>query len=266
MFRLRDILQATSLLGLLACLVSCAGSPRGGPSVADRFAPPRPLPAWVDDPPRGCATGSSGPTLDPRSAIHSARAAALESLASDMLEVDVQSVTGTSSRGTFELTAQSLSGVLADARIAALFAETRPGADRRGRIRQVHALACWPDADRRGLPAPDHPRWIVEPPADAGQVCATGLAGPTWNPEDQPAAALADGQLALALALESRIEKRVLDDGRGVARLARRVDPSAAALARAERADALEEIWLDEEGTGPLGLLGVLYGLVCLEE
>ena len=99
----------------------------------------------------------------------------------------------------------------------------------------------------------------------AGRICATGISGPPWKAEDQEASALGDARLALAIALESRIEKRVFDDGRGVARMAREIDPSPAALRRAAGAEALEERWLDEDGDGPLGLQGVLYGLVCVE-
>ncbi len=258
--------RATSLLGLVACFVSCAGADRGGPSAAARFDPPRPIVAWVDAPPDRCAVGSSGPTLNPRNAIRYARVAAIDALAAGSLSVDVQSVTGSGRRGDFEMTTQSLSGVLSDARIAALFAETNAGVEGRARLRQVHALACWPDADLSGLPGTDAPDWLVEAPNEPGRICGTGISGPTWRAEDQKASALGDGRLALALALESRIEKRVFDDGRGVARLARQVDPSPAALRRASAADALEEQWFDEDGEGPLGLPGILYGLVCIED
>ncbi|MCR9092763.1 MAG: hypothetical protein NXI30_00965 [bacterium] len=257
--------RATSLLGLVACFVSCAGAERGGPPVVDRFEPPRPVAAWVDQPPVRCAVGSSGPTLNPRNAIRYSRVAAIDALAAGSLSVDVQSITGTGSRGEFEMTTQSLSGVLADARIAALWAETNPGMQGRARLRQVHALACFPDADLSGLPDLEYPRWLIEAPSAAERVCATGISGPTWKAEDQEASALGDARLALAIALESRIEKRVFDDGRGVARMAREIDPSPSALRRAAGAEALEERWLDEDGEGPLGLPGVLYGLVCVE-
>jgi hypothetical protein len=261
-----SIKQATSLLGLVACLVSCAGSDGGATQARSDLAPPRPTPGWVASPPTGCALGSSGPTLNPRNAIRYARAAAIEALAAGSLEVDVHTISGSGRRGAFEISAQSMSGTLADARVPAIWADTRPGARGRGAIRQVHALACWPDADLSSLPAPDHPRWLVEPPEGPDRVCAVGIAGPTWRPEDQAERALEDGRLALAIALESRIEKRVFDDGRGVARIAREIDPSPAALARAARVDTLEERWLDASAEGPLGLPGVLYGLACTEE
>ena len=257
-------IQATSLLGLVACLVSCATAPEPAP-VAERSEAPRAGVAWVDAPPRRCAVGASGPTLNPRNAIRYARVSAIDALAAGSLSVDVQSITGSGSRGDFEMTAQSLSGVLADARIAALYAETNPGAEGRSRLRQVFALACFPDADLRDLPAVPYPRWLIEAPSGGGRVCATGISGPTWKAEDQAPSALRDAQLALAIALESRIEKRVFDDGRGVARMAREIDPSPNALRRAAGAESLEESWLDEDGEGPLGLPGVLYGLACVD-
>lgn len=267
MNRLRRRLRATSLLaGLVACFVSCGGTGPGGPSAAERFAPPRPLPAWLDRPPESCAVGSSGPTLDPRNSIRHARVSALVNLAEDELDVDVQSITGSGRRGTFEMTTQSLSGQVADARIVAIFAETMTGADRRGRIRQVHALACRPEADGSRIPTPDYPAWLNEPTRGRSGICAIGIAGPTWKPEDQAASALSDARVSLGFALGSRIEKRIFDDGRGVVKTARQVDPTAGAIARAASAEALEEQWLDEDGDGPLGLVGVLYGLACIEQ
>ena len=264
--RVRRPIRATSLLcGLVACFVSCADGPRGQ-SAANRFEPPRPSPDWLDRPPADCAVGGSGPTLDPGDAIRHARISALVNLAEDELEIDVQSITGIGRRGTFEMTTQSLSGLVSDARVVALFAETSAGADRLGRIRQVYALACRAKADVSGLPDPGYPVWLNDPSAGRSGTCAIGVAGPTWKPADQPASALSDARLSLGFALGSRIEKRIFDDGRGVVRSARQVDPTSDAIARAGRAETLEEEWLDTRGGGPLGLPGVLYGLACLED
>lgn len=260
--RVARFVSAAAMLGLLACATSDSGV---GPA-REAFAPPRPTPVWVDRPPAGCALGASGPTLNPRNAIRYARAAAIDALAAGSLDVDVQAIAGEGRDGAFEMSAQALSGTLADARVPAIWAATRAGGRGRDAIRQVFALACWPDADLSALPDLDYPRWLIEPPAEAGRVCGLGISGPTWKPEDQAESALRDGRLALAIALESRIEKRIFDDGRGVARVAREIDPSSAALRRAAAAEALDEAWLDEDGGGPLGLSGVLYGLVCIED
>ncbi len=263
-------MQVASLLGLAACFISCAARGPGlsddGHSAVNDRAGRRPLASWVDAPPADCAVGSSGPTLNPRNAIRYARQSAIEALASGSLEIDVQTISGEGSWGSFEVSAQALSGTLENARIVALWAETDLAAEGRRRIRQVYALGCWPEASLRDLPRPDYPRWLIEPPAKAGQICATGIAGPTWKSRDQSASALRDARLALAIALESRIEKRIYDDGHGVAKMARQITPSMRALARAASADELERDWYDEAGVGPVGLPSVLYGLACIED
>ena len=259
------IRQAASLLGLAACLASCAGGGSPGPFEPDTSRT-SPQPTWVDEPPESCATGSSGPTLNPRNAIRYARANAIKALGAGSLPVEVNTITGTGSDGDFELTTQSISGMLADARIVAIWADTSTRGTLRSRVRQVHALACWPGASLRDVPRPDYPEWLLEPPSKGGRICATGIAGPTWKPEDQPVSALRDARLALAIALESRIEERIVDRGQGAARTAGSIDPSAAALARAATVQALSRDWLDVHGTGPIGLPGILYGLACLDE
>ena len=212
--------------------------------------------------------GASGPTLNPRHAIRNARLAAIEALAAGRLEMTIQSITVSDSeaRSGLEISSQALSGQVANARLAALWADRDHTEGARNRLRQLYALACWPDADLRAVPAVDYPSWLVEPPLRPGQICATGVGGPTWKTVEQVASALRDAQFALAVSLESRIEKRVFDPGRGVAQFARQVDPSPAAYARAAAASSLERQWLDERGTGPIGLKDVLYGLVCIEE
>ena len=220
---------------------------------------------WLEKPPSGCAVGSSGPTLNPSDSIRFARLAALETLAADSLEVDVQSIAGDGPAGSFEISAQALSGTLANARIVALWAEPEPEQGNRSRMREVFALACWPGTVPPERPGRNDPDWLLDPPREPGRICATGIAGPTWKIEDQAPRALRDAREALAVALESRIEKRIFDDGHGVARIARQVDPSPAALARAGTAESLEREWLDEAGVGPLALPGVLYGLACID-
>ena len=256
------IVQAACLLGLAACLVP-ALSP-------DRLEDDRPalLVHGLVEVPDGCAVGSSGPTLNPRNAIRHARLSAIEALAMDRLEVDVQAISGIGPHGSFEIASQALSGGLRDARIIALWA--KPGSNlldsNRRRLSRVFALACWPDASLRGLPETVYPQWLIEPPRRDGQICAAGIGGPTRKPAEQSKSALRDARGALAIALESRIEVRLLDVGHGAAKIAREIDPSTEALRRSETASRLEEEWMDEEGLGPIGLPGVLYGLACIED
>lgn len=265
---LRRSLGLTAQVVGLIWLTACASSPESAPEAGaietrrtnDAFV------EWIDIPPAGCAVGSSGPTLNPRNSIRYARLSAIEALASDSMAVDVQTVSGTGPEGSFEVSAQALSGTLANARIVALWADTERMGGTRARVRQVFALACWPDASTRDIPKPRYPDWLIDPPAEGGRICATGIAGPTWNSDDQPESALRDARLALATALESRIEKRIFDDGRGVAKVARQIDPSTEALARAATADSLDRDWYDVSGEGPIGLPGLLYGLACIED
>ncbi|MAG31499.1 MAG: hypothetical protein CL908_11495 [Deltaproteobacteria bacterium] len=224
------------------------------------------LVGWVEARPDGCAVGSSGPTRNPADAIRSARLSALEGLAEDSLEIDVQTISGSGPTGSFEISAQALSGTLTNARVVALWADTDKAGVPGARVRQVYALACWPDALPREVSRPDYPTWLIDPPEHDGRICATGISGPTRRSGDQPEGALRDARHALAAALESRIEKRIFDDGRGVVKKVRRIDPSRAALARAATASQLERDWFDVSGSGPIGLPGVLYGLACIED
>jgi hypothetical protein len=262
--RLFRLAQAAILLGFAACAISessSKGSKVSNSSVAGSLA------SWTKAPPDGCAVGSSGPTLNPRDSIRHARLSAIETLASDSLAVDIQTISGTGPDGTFEIAAQALSGSLENARIVALWAYVEPagGFGSGPQLRQVYALACWPDAAARDVKGPNYPVWLLEPPRNDRQICAAGIAGPTWKKAEQKASALRDARLALAVALESQIEKRVYDDGHGVAKIARKIDPSASAIARAETAGELDREWYDEVGRGPIGLPNVLYGLACIE-
>ncbi len=261
------IAQAASLLGLAACVAS--GPSTTGKSLEEKGHPDgrgRPLPRWVADVPHECAVGSSGPTLNPRNAIRYARLSAIEALAAGSLEVEVQTISGDGPHGSFEIAAQALSGSIENARVMALWADLESSTSARRRLRRVFALACWPQASVGPLPEPSYPVWLIEPPVEEGRICAAGIAGPTRKSVDQTASVLRDARLALAVALESRIETRLFDSGHGVAKMAREIQPSPSALARAATAQDVERAWLDQHGVGPLGLPGVLYGLVCIED
>ncbi len=261
-------IQAVSLLGLTACVLSTsATAPGSSTSLASDTYAQQAFSDLVLDVPSGCAVGSSGPTRNPGHAIRNARLSAIEALAADFLEVDVQTISGIGpDGGAFEIAAQALSGTLANARILALWAEVdRADRDRR-RVRRVFALACFPDASVPDLPDSAYPDWLIEPPRDGDRICAAGIAGPTRKRAEQSEVALRDARLALAIALESRIEKRIFDDGHGVAKIARQIDASPAALARAAGAKELEDEWYDASGRGPDGLPGLLYGLACIED
>lgn len=242
---------------LAGALLACAGTP-GPPGHAG-------APHWALRPPPGCASGHSGPTLDPGDAIRQARVDALESLAATWLGVRVVSELRLGPHGLREWTLQETRGTLAHSRIVALAAGRDRAVSGDRPLREVFALACPADlpaavSARRGAPG-----WLLDVPSDARRICVPAVGGPTRRPARQHAAALRDGRRALAQALEIRILQRSFDDRRGPLRVASQSEASARAVVLAAAVDGLEASWLDEGGSGPLHLPGVLYGLVCSE-
>ncbi len=242
---------ALTALTTLGALSACGGKPSAV--------------SWVGHPPRGCAVGSSGPTLNPGHAIRYARRAALSHLAAETLGVEVESELRLGAHGLSEITTQRTAGVLEDSRIAALWSDLDTGGDF-VRVREVHALACRNDVWPATLPTPRYPSWVLQVPGEPGRICALGLSGPTRDPRNQEPVALDDAQRALAAALETRIRTTIEDDGRLLATVSTWMETSQRSLERAREASELEERWLDEHADGPLGLRGVLYGLVCVDE
>ncbi len=254
---MRRLMQGSALL-LAGALLACAGTPEPGTDGR---------PAWVDDPPARCAVGHSGPTLNPGHAIRQSRLNALESLAAAQLGTRIESDLLIDGEGVVaQFTEEHILGVLRDAQIVAMAADARgASAAARGALRSpaMFALACRGARAPAGLPAPDHPEWLLRVPDHGGRLCVHAIGGPTRRPEDQREAALRDGRAALAAALESAVERRVVDDGRNLARVFSNTKSTEWAIERASSVDTLEFEWLDESGRGPLGLRGVLYGVVC---
>jgi len=209
-------------------------------------------------PPAGCALGTSGPTLDPGHAVRRARRDALRNLALQTLGVHIRSETRVRGFASVQTTTQHAQGLVADAHMAALWlGETRV----RQRIRrEVFALAC----SRKAGVALDLTRQLG--PAPRGRTCALGVAGPTLDSEHQRVSALHDARRALAEVLESRVFVEIHDDGRGAAWIAAELRPTTAARSRAQRVEAMEAVWLDGDGRGPLRVPGVLYGRICESE
>ncbi len=253
----KRLLQGSAPL-LAGALLACAS--------AGEAPDPARLVSWLQRPPAGCAVGFSGPTLHPGHAIRQARRSALENLAAEHLGVRVASEFRTSGETGREATFQEISGTIANSRIAAMASGTDPSGRGDRELREVYALACPAEVETTGIARPDFPEWILNIPSQHGRICVPGAGGPTRDPREQPDAALRDGRNALAHALESQIRRRSLDEGRGLARVHSETDSTERARAMAEKIDHLSESWLDREGRGPLGIPGVLYGLVCSPE
>jgi hypothetical protein len=241
-------------LALIMCgaLFACA---------SDR-APSAAQSAWLTAPPEGCAIGFSGPTLNPGDAVRRARTHSLENLAAEVLGVKITSELRISETGSSEITEQRVSGIIQQSRIAAMTSVAQAGAGKR--LREVYALACPDDLRTADVPHPDFPDWILNLPRDPARLCAIGIGGPTWYPDQQREAALRDAQAALALVIESHIQTRSLDSGRGLAHVHSTSASTERARERAASVASLEADWLDAKGEGPLGLAGVLYGRVCV--
>jgi len=220
--------------------------------------------AGTRNPPSGCALGVSGPTLNPGDALRHAQRDALQNLASGTLGVQIDSELYDAGSRSGEITSQLTEGLIEKSRIAAMWSEELPGVERDHRMREVYAVACDPDASSSPLPPPDYPNWLLNIPLDAATTCAPAVGGPTRDPERQLPVTLIDGQRALARALEARVYRHISDDGRSLARVTSEMHISDRALARAQSVEKLTVTWSDPDGRGPLGVEGVLYGLVCV--
>lgn len=273
--------RGRAAVGLAAALAAACASPpadplAGAPAAGRRDAGALSAPAWALRPPAGCAAGLSGPTLRPGGALRRARRAARLALAEQTLGVRIESRwrDAAGARPPVERTRQTIRGLLRDARIVALERAPEPAARTRrarrepgSRLGLVWALACLPG---RGLPpaarasATQLPAWLLHLPGERQAACELGVAGPTRDPADQRAAALADGRRALADAQALRVHRRLEDDGRHGARVRGGAEPDERARAHAAARARLEQTWTDATGTGPLRWPGVLYARVCL--
>lgn len=253
--------QHGTALTLVSAVLACASAPIEELDV--------PTPSWLQTAPEGCAIGFSGPTLDPGDAIRYARQAALRQLATGAADatVHVESelyVTGSDRRRGGEFTRQDIEGSIRDSRVVALWAERTRDPRSQTKVRHVYAMACAEGAEPPELRDPDFPDWLLNAPERDGEICAVGAGGPTYDPRDQEPSALRDARRALAEALESRLHQIIIDTGGSNPRVASELATTEAALARAESASEFDDQWSDPDGGGPLGLKGVLYGLICV--
>ncbi|MGH0033985.1 MAG: hypothetical protein ACQGVK_03040 [Myxococcota bacterium] len=249
-------LRAAAVAGAIAFLGLC------GPA-ACRSTPPDPPEwlVWLVDPPEGCALGLSGATLYPGEALRQARVDALTGLLRSFLETDLQSESFDDGDQRYAWTHQVSRGRLARSRVVALWSD--PGGVHMGA--RVYALACEQGVRPDAAPLLDTPDWFLNPPSEAGRICAPAVAGPTLFPSDQRPAAIADGRIALAEALESDVQQIVVDDERHRVFEHSTLSATERARAAAQSADQLEMEWIDEKGTGPLAIRNTLYGLICAD-
>jgi hypothetical protein len=173
-------------------------------------------------------------------------------------------VSGDDSRRVGEFSRRDIQARLHDTQIVAIWAELTRDLRSNTKVRHVYAMACREDQTPPGVPNPPFPSWLLNVPERDGEICALGVGGPTYDPRDQEPAVLRDGREALTQSLESRLHQIIIDTGRRSAGAVSELATTDAALERARATDELDEQWSDREGIGPLGLRGVLYGLVCI--
>ncbi len=222
---------------------------------------PPPWLAWRARPPVDCALGYSGATLYPGDALRQSRVDALTGLLRRFDETRLESESFDDGETRIAWTHQVSRGRLAGARIVAMWSD-RERAEASG---GVYALACLEGVRPEGLEEMAAPDWVMNPPQTDARLCAPAVAGPTLLADDQRPAAIADGRAALADALESEVEQIVVDDERHRTFEHSTLSATGRARARADAARELEREWLDEEGVGPLGVDGTLYGMVCID-
>lgn len=254
MKRLRIVKIGNSTLILFTFLV--IGSCCHGPEII--------LPSWVKYPPRDCAVGMSGPTLNPGDAVRYAQEDARHNLAASTLGVKIQSVWLDNSDGyPVGATVQETHGLLRNTVIQSMWALSANNAPSSLK-REVYALACNGNNGSLETQSGNVPDWVLNLSEKPGQTCALGLVGPTFHPEDQEERVKEDGASVLASRLETRVHSRIEDDGRTVATFYRKSKVPEGLVERLLPKVKIERQWLDKEGAGPLSIPNVLYAQLCI--
>lgn len=258
-----------ALLPLLACCMRSPGPV--APSDDPRVPPPSVLgpgareesPAWTTRTVSGCATGYSGPTLNPGDAIRHAQAAALGEFA-EAQGVRIANVSVDDGREVHSLATYVTEAVLANVRVVAIETQRTGRADD-PTARVTHSLACRVGHELavRGTNAPE---WVLDPrsAARAGELCAVGISGPTFDPNEAPIFAGRDAARAIASVRQVLVSRATAD-----------VDLRSFVILRSDAAVPEETVtsvlaaseergrWIDEEGRGPLALPRTTFVLRC---
>jgi len=110
------------------------------------------------------------------------------------------------------------------------------------------------------------PRWLNTMPASTQELCAIGVSGPTYYPEDARARSQASAMTELARTIEVRVKTDMVlrseGDGRGVET---RLDETAGfgsdvVLKQAQ----VREQWVQRSKDSLVGEPGTVYTLVCM--
>jgi hypothetical protein len=256
---------------LLACCMHTP-PPRVAEQAAATVPPPSVLgpgareesPGWTKETVRGCVTGFSGPTLNPGDAIRHAQAAALGEFA-EAQGVRVANVTVDDGREVHSLATYVTEAALENVRVVAIETQRTGRADD-ATARVTHALACRLGSELavRGTNAP---AWVLDPrsAARAGEICAVGISGPTFDANDAPLFAARDAARALATVRQVLVSRTTADiDLRAYVILRSDAAVPEEAVTAALAASQERERWFDDEGRGPLALPRTTFVLRCM--
>lgn len=255
---------------LLAC---CMHAPTGerGVNHAAGVSPPSVLgpgagdesPAWTKTTVNGCVTGFSGPTLNPGDAIRNAQAAALGEFA-EAQGVRIANVSIDDGREVHALATYVTEASLANVRVVAVETQ-RTGRPDDPTARVTHALACRLGSELH-LRATNTPPWVLDPrgSARAGELCAVGISGPTFDPNDAVLFAGRDAARAIASVRQVLVSRTTADvDLRAYVILHSNAEVPEDAVAAALAASHERERWVDDDGRGPLALPRTTFVLRC---
>lgn len=252
-----------------AAMISLAATACSGPQ--DAQSRDLSQPAWLQAPPRGCHVGASLRTLHPadrlRNAIEDGFVEVAAQLPTSRTTTQswrvVESGPGEQTTGT--ITGVRIEGTVRGAYLVDLWTDHSGRASVPGHLTEnvplepyagaIYALVCDQDATPR-LDSPLASRVT-------GGLCGLGVLGPTLI-DDRQERLEEVAREALALRLETEVLYDRVSASGGQADLEQVVRPTPAALARARNAP-LVHTWLDETREGPLGAVGVSYGIACLE-
>jgi len=201
--------------------------------------------------------------LNPGDAIRFAQAHALGEFA-EAQGVHVSSVSLDDGRDVRSVATYVSEATLANVRVVAVETQRTGRADD-PTARVTHALACRVGSEgaARGTNAPE---WVLDPrgAANAGELCAVGISGPTLDAADAPKNAARDAARALASVRSVLVSRAAADyDLRAYVILKSEAHVPDEAVEAMLGASQDRAQWLDAEGTGPLALPGAMFVLRC---
>ncbi len=129
------------------------------------------------------------------------------------------------------------------------------------------ACAVTPEPGSQDIPGSSPPGWLDQPPASEDELCAIGISGPSYYPEDAVAnsKAMALAELARGLEVKVTSKLRIRQEGDSMGRSATSL--SEVSDFTTERVVKLAQVraqWVNPGGYPPRGEKGSVYTLACM--